>query len=191
MNKEEERNRRMFNQLQNRIAQAPNGFSSPQFQAGGMENPYKNNWPYWYSFTNVRVGPSSTENIFVTVTQEAAFTWLTLEVTVYEVFGAPGAETLIAIDRNVPDIASGEANPLKIALRDPQAQRYFHSGNMPIDAYGYGVWPTQLPRGILFMPNSQIQCVVSNTDTSRKFIPQITMNGYRIRVDLQGNPIQN
>jgi len=176
----------MITQLNARIARHPNGeyLPQPQFRAASLENPYKNIWPYWYSFEDIVAGPNSTTNSYVTITQEADFVWLTTVVNVYEIldFGGPD-QMLIAIDRNQPNIAVGEANPVRISFRDPQSQRVFSSRNIPIDAYGYGTSPSQLPRGTHFKPNSQLQCVISNADSARVFVPQITLFGYRVYAD--------
>ena len=181
--KQRERNKRMFNQLKTRMARHPDEYLAP-FRPASMDNPYKNIWPYWYSFDNVTVEGNSTQNAYVTITQEADFVWLSTVVNVYEVLDYKGPnQMLIAIDRNQPNISIGEANPVRISFRDPQSQRVFSTKNVPIDAYGYGVSPSQLPRGVHFKPNSQLQCIVSNADAARIFIPQITLFGYRVYAD--------
>jgi len=182
--KQRERNKRMFNQLNTRIARHPGAEYLPQFRAASMENPYKNIWPYWYSFDDVVVAGFTTTNAYFSVSQEADFVWLSTVINVYEVLDYKGAnQMLVAIDRNQPNIAIGEANPVRISFRDPQSQRTYSTKNIPIDAYGYGTSPSQLPRGTHFKPNSQLQCVIANADASRVFVPQITLFGYRVYAD--------
>lgn len=139
-------------------------------------------WPFWFTFNApvLTTGTSSTASF--TVSQEAAFIWMSFSKVVFLRTGAGPAYTYTAIDPNDETVA-GEANGLKVVFRDSQSSRTFQRNPMPLDAYGVPEYPTVLSTPMMFLPNSTIEAQYSNSDATNVYVPWITFFGYRVRVE--------
>jgi len=139
-------------------------------------------WPFWFTFTAPELQPNQTSQASFSVTQEAAFIWMAFSKVVFKRTGG-GPYSYTAIDSNQEDPSVGEANGLTFQFRDAQSSRVFSQQPVPIDAFGDPNFPSVLQTPVMFLPNSTVECLYSNSDSSAIYVPHITMFGYRVRLE--------
>lgn len=137
-------------------------------------------WPFWFTFTAPELAPNQTATGSYSVTQEAAFIAMAYTKVVFKKTTGPTVYT--AIDPAQEDPATGEANGLKFQFRDAQSTRVFAKTVVPLDAFGDPRFPSVFQTPIMFLPNSTVECVYSNSDAAATYVPWITMFGYRVRL---------
>lgn len=135
-------------------------------------------WPFWFTFTAPELVPNQTSTGVFSVSQEAAFIAMAFTKVVFKKVG--GVYT--AIDPSQEDM-SGEANGLKFQLRDAQSTRVFSQTVVPLDCFGDPRFPSVFQTPLMFLPNSTVECVYSNSDPTATYVPWITMFGYRVRLE--------
>lgn len=136
-------------------------------------------WPFFFTFTAPELAPNSASQGFTTITQEAAFVWMSYTKSVYKKTAGP-VYTYVDPD----DYSSvGQTDGLKFTLKDAQSTRTFHNSPLEIDSIGNPQFPSVLPTPILFLPNSTIEITYQNDNASDTFVPFITMFGYRVRIE--------
>ena len=152
-----------------------------QFRPGNLGDINRVVWPFWFTTSKVTLVPNSTAQGNITITQEAAFIWLSYTKTVYlEEVGVPGNYNFI--DPEQPDSA-GKSNNLTMSIRDSQSTRTFMNLSIDINQVGYWKYPTMLPTPQLILPNSNIEFQFSNNDQDNTYRPYITMFGLRVRIE--------
>lgn len=77
----------------------------------------------------------------------------------------------------------GYSPGLSMTLQDAQSSRVFMSNPMDLDTVGDGVYPTELPTPIMFLPNSVIKTQLFNSNAVNSYIPWITFLGVRCRIE--------
>lgn len=138
-------------------------------------------WPFWFTTTQVILQPNTSAQGNVTITQEAAFIWLSYTKAVFlEDVGNAG--NFDYIDPAQPDSA-GKSNNLTFSLRDSQSSRTFMNKAIDINQVGFYRYPTILPTPQLMLPNSNMEYTFQNNDASNVYKPFITMFGLRVRID--------
>jgi hypothetical protein len=140
-------------------------------------------WPFYFT-TDVPDTPLLQNNTFLTgfsVTQEAAFVFMSFVKTVYSVANPnlPG-ETWTYLD---PDFTNPSAPDLTFTFRDGSSSRQFFNTPMNIDNYGNPRFPTKFPRPIMLLPNQVMQIAFTNSSPANVYVPRITAFGYRMRID--------
>jgi len=87
---------------------------------------------------------------------------------------------------------AGDLGPLTIEFRDKQSSRFFNDNPIPLQMFGKQGYMTYLPVPMLIMPNAFFEItmstfldpgVVQNTPPASSGKHQITMQGYRIRIE--------
>lgn len=137
-------------------------------------------WPFWFTFSAPELAPQTSSQGFFTVTQEAAFVWMSMTKAIYKKTVGPTQYTYI--DPN-DETANGEAPGLKWTLRDAQSSRVFSNLPVEMDHFASPSYPFVLPTPILFLPNSTVEMTYQNDDASATYVPFITMFGYRVRIE--------
>jgi len=136
-------------------------------------------WPFWFTFSAPELAPNSASQGFTTITQEAAFVWMSYTKSIYKKTAGP-VYTYVDPDNYT---AAGQTDGLKFTLRDAQSTRTFHNSPIEIDQIGNPQFPSVLPTPILFLPNSTIEITYQNDNASDTYVPFITMFGYRVRIE--------
>jgi hypothetical protein len=139
-------------------------------------------WPFWFTFNAPELSPSTSSTASFTVSQEAAFIWMSFSKVVFKRTGVSPNFVYTAIDPDAED-STGDANGLNIVFRDSQSSRTFQRNPMPLDAFGSPQFPTVLTTPLMFLPNSTVEVQYSNSNTSDVFVPWITFFGYRVRIE--------
>lgn len=191
------RDMRMNNQLQRRMGRGPgNRGMGSQEDAVNLNNNMRRSipkhlmpgnvgdinrviWPFWFTFSSPEVTPNQTSQASLSISQEAAFIWMAFSKVVYKKTGAQ----YVAIDPAQEATADGEANGLNFQFRDAQSSRVFSQTVLPLDAFGDPNFPSVLQTPIMFLPNSTVECVYSNSDATATYVPFITLFGYRVRLE--------
>jgi hypothetical protein len=139
-------------------------------------------WPFWFTFTAPELVPNQTATAAFAVSQEASFIAMAFTKVVFKRTGV-GPYTYTAIDQSQEDNAVGDANGLKFQFRDAQSSRVFSQTVVPLDAFGDPRFPSTFQTPLMFLPNSTVECVYSNSDATATYVPWITMFGYRVRLE--------
>lgn len=138
-------------------------------------------WPFYFT-TDVPDSPIAANETFTTglsVTQEAAFIFMSFTKTVYQVEGDQPNDSWTYLDPSDQPSAPG----LVFTLRDGSSSRQLFNTPINIDAYGNPRFPTKWPRPIMLLPNQVMQIAFTNTHPLNLYVPFITAFGYRIRID--------
>ena len=137
-------------------------------------------WPFYFSTQFMTLAPNTTINSGFTITQEAAFIWMSYTKSAY-IYNA-GATSYTYVD---PDQAgaTGMAPGLSFTIHDSQSGRDFDNFPINLDGVGNPRFPTIFPKPTMFLPNSNIQISFNNSDPSVTYCPFITAFGYRVRID--------
>lgn len=184
------RNLKMKNQLEKRIMATPTQSSQhPLYKAVQQIQESKRPmnvgdlnrtlWPFYFTFKTGDLDPNRTLQTSFTVTQEAAFIWLSYTKAVF--LKAGGIYSYL--DPQETSKAAGEANGLEMVFRDAQSTRTFMAKPMAVDHVGWSRNPTVLSTPTLFLPNSTVEGIFSNSDPVRTYVPWVTFFGYRIRLE--------
>lgn len=136
-------------------------------------------WPFFFTFSAPELAPNSSSQGFTTITQEAAFVWMSYTKAVYKRTAGPVYTYVDPDDYS----AAGQVDGLKFTLRDAQSTRVFHNSPLEIDSIGNPQFPSVLPTPILFLPNSTIEITYQNDNAADTYVPFITMFGYRVRIE--------
>jgi len=136
-------------------------------------------WPFYFTTAFITLAPNTTINTGFTVTQEAAFIWMSYTKSVYEL---TGGTDYTYVDPDQPG-AAGIAPGLSFTIHDSQSGRDFDNFPINLDGVGNPRWPTMFPKPTMFLPNSNIQISFNNSDVAKTYVPFITAFGYRIRID--------
>ncbi|MEO5348878.1 MAG: hypothetical protein H7836_04455 [Magnetococcus sp. YQC-3] len=137
-------------------------------------------WPFWFTFTAPELAPNTSSQGFFTVTQEAAFVFMSMTKSVFKKTVGPTQYTYI--DPN-DETGAGQADGLKWTMRDAQSSRVFSNLPVEMDHFGHPDYPFVLSTPILFLPNSTIEMTYQNDNASDTYVPFITLFGYRVRVE--------
>jgi hypothetical protein len=152
----------------------------PMLTPGNIGDINSTIWPFYFT-TDVpdsSLGPNQTFQTGFSVTQEAAFIFMSFTKTVYLSEGDPEAWTYLD-----PDAGQPSAPDLQFTLRDGSSSRQFFNTPMNIDAYGNPRFPSKFPRPIMLLPNQVMQIQFINNHATNNYVPFITTFGYRLRVD--------
>lgn len=137
-------------------------------------------WPFYFTtdIPNSSVGPNETFQTGFSVTQEAAFVFMSFTKTIYLAEGDPESWTYLD-----PDTQEPSAPGLSFTLRDGSSSRQLFNSPMAMDNYGNPRFPTKFPRPVMLLPNQVMQIQFINAHATNKYVPFITAFGYRIRID--------
>lgn len=139
-------------------------------------------WPFYFP-TDRPDAPLAENETFQTgfsVTQEAAFIFMSYVKTVYLVEGEAPNDTWTYLD---PDQAAISAPGLTFTLRDGSSSRQLFNTPMDMDTYGNPRFPTKFPRPVMLLPNQVMQIQFTNSHPTNMYVPFITAFGYRMRID--------
>lgn len=195
INQEFFRNQKMKKQLQERqVQQSAKNASAQGFQKklinsklgglmpGNIGDINKVVWPFWFTFSAPELAAGGTSsNASFTVSQEAAFIWMSFSAAVFLRSGAGPNYVYTHIDTS-DESAAGNINNLNIVFRDAQSSRVFQRNPMPIEAFGSPQYPTVLRSPVMFLPNATVEVQYTNNDTTNVYVPFITFFGYRVRI---------
>jgi hypothetical protein len=154
---------------------------SPLLQPGNIGDINSVIWPFYFS-TDIPATPLAVNETLQTgfsVTQEAAFIWMSYTKAVYLVEGEAPLDSWTYLDPAIQPSAPG----LVFTLRDGSSSRQFFNSPINIDTYGNPRFPTKLPRPIMLLPNQVMQVAFTNNHPTNVYVPVITAFGYRIRID--------
>ncbi len=150
--------------------------------AGNVGDLNKVVWPFWFTFSAPELAAGGTSsNASFTVSQEAAFIWMSFSVAVFLRSGAGPNYVYTQIDTN-DESAAGYINNLNIVFKDAQSSRVFQRNPMPIEAFGNPQFPTVLRAPLMFLPNSTVEIQYINNDATNVYVPFVTFFGYRVRI---------
>lgn len=171
------------------VANAPNDLlSNLKSAVGGMLTPGNIGdvnsviWPFYFP-TDIPDSPLAVNDTFQTgfsVTQEAAFIFMSFVKSVYLVEGEEPNQTWTYLD---PDTQNPSAPGLFFTLRDGSSSRQLFNTPMALDNYGNPRFPTKFPRPVMLLPNQVMQIAFINNHPTNVYVPIITAFGYRLRVD--------
>lgn len=139
-------------------------------------------WPFYFT-TDRPDSPIDPGQTFLTgysVTQEAAFIFMSFTKTVYLVEGEDPNESWTYLP---PAPFQASAPGLVFTLRDGSSSRQLYNTPTNLDHYGSPRFPTKFPRPVMLLPNQVMQIAFTNTHASNRYVPFITAFGYRIRID--------
>lgn len=188
-----QRNQQMQKKIQQQQANLKSGGSPERTQAnlrnsklgglmpGNVGDINKVVWPFFYTFTAPELAPGVSSTGSFTVSQEAAFIWMNFTCAVFLRSGAGPNYTYTAIDTS-DESANGNIDGLNIVFRDAQSSRVFQRDPMPIEAFGNPQYPTVLRSPVMFLPNSTVECLYTNNNSTNVYVPFITFFGYRVRI---------
>lgn len=150
---------------------------------GNVGDINKVQWGFWFSTPFIRVDPGVNFRTQFTVTQEAAFTFMSMTKAVYDFDDATNEITYIDPD----EPALGESQGLSYLIRDAQSSREFFNIPQSMDMVGNPRWPTVLPTPYMFLPNSIVEFNIINNHPTNIYIAQISLFGYRLRIENSQN----
>ena len=137
-------------------------------------------WPFFFPFNAPELTPNTSTIASVTVTQEAAFIWMSWSKAVFQKTTGPTQYTYIDPQNFNSDL--GGVNGLTTALRDASSTRVFNGSPTEIDTMGDANQPSVLPTPIMFLPNATIELNFTNNHPTNTYVPFVTMFGYRVRI---------
>lgn len=155
---------------------------SPMLTPGNIGDINAVIWPFYFT-TDIPEQSLAQNETFQTgfsVTQEAAFIFMSFQKTVYLAQGDEPDESWTYLD---PDAGQPSAPGLTFTLRDGSSSRQLFNTPMAMDSYGNPRFPTKFPRPVMLLPNQVMQIQFTNTHDSNKYVPFITAFGYRLRID--------
>lgn len=136
-------------------------------------------WPFYFTTQQVTLAPNTTAKTGFTVTQEAAFIFMSYTKAVYTF---DGVNVFTYIDPEQPG-AAGSAFDLTFNFRDSQSGRDFQNFPILTDTVGVPRFPTKLPKPMLIQPNANIEISFTNNNATLTYVPFITVFGYRCRIE--------
>lgn len=139
-------------------------------------------WPFYFTtdIPDSPIGPNETFETGFSVTQEAAFVFMSFSKAVYLVEGDAPNESWTYLN---PDTDLPSAPGLSFTLRDGSSSRQLFNTPMLMDHYGNPRFPTKFPRPVMLLPNQVMQIQFANANPTNLYVPFITAFGYRIRID--------
>ena len=139
-------------------------------------------WPYFFptDIPNTPIGVNESFPTGFSITQEAAFIFMSFNKVVYLVEGEGDEESWTYLD---PDAGQPSAPGLTFTLRDGSSTRQFFNTPMNTDAYGNPRFVTKFPRPVMLLPNQVMQITFANSHPTNRYVPIITAFGYRIRIE--------
>jgi hypothetical protein len=155
---------------------------SPLLNPGNIGDINNVIWPFYFT-TDVPDGaiqPGETFNTGFSVTQEAAFIFMSYTKSVYILEGEDPDQTVTYLNQ-VPGVPS--APGLLFSLRDGSSSRQFYNTPINLDNFGNPRFPTKFPRPVMLLPNQSMQIQFTNAHSVNQYVPFITAFGYRIRID--------
>ncbi len=153
----------------------------PMLQPGNIGDINSVIWPFYFT-TDTPDSPLAANETFQTgfsVTQEAAFIFMSFVKTVYLVEGEEEEQSWTYLDPDDQPSAPG----LVFTLRDGSSSRQLFNTPMNMDNYGNPRFVTKLPRPMMLLPNQVMQIAFTNNHPTNLYVPKITAFGYRIRID--------
>lgn len=143
-------------------------------------------WPFYFptDLLDSPLGPNETFQTGFSVTQEAAFIFMSFTKAVYLVEGEDPDASWTYLD---PDQQNPSAPGLTFTLRDGSSSRQLFNQPIPIDPYGNPRFPTKFPRPTMLLPNQVMQIQFTNSHPTNVYYPIITAFGYRVRIDQAQN----
>lgn len=151
----------------------------PYMAPGDIGGVYRSIWPFWFTFPAPRLEPNQNSTVSFTVTQEAAFIFMSMTKAAFIETAGPFNLTWVNPD---DETAAGLTPGLKWTLRDAQSTRLFTQNPVDLDHVGNPRWPTVMPSPVFFLPNSVVEFSHFNTHPANIYIPFVTFFGYRIRI---------
>lgn len=138
-------------------------------------------WPFWLTTTDSIINPNSTKQGNITVTQEAAFIWISYQkvVMLEDPFDSQEYQY---VDPDQPG-ASGKSNGITFSMRDSQSSRTFMNTPLEMDLIGHWKYPSVLATPQLMLPNSNMEFNYNNNTTDTRYRPFITLYGLRVRIE--------
>jgi hypothetical protein len=137
-------------------------------------------WPFYFTTDFGAVPPNSSFRTGFTITQEAAFIWMSFTKAIYIQDDVSG--DMSYIDPDQPG-DTGCAYNLSMTIRDSSSERDFENSPFDTDMVGNPRWPTKYPRPSLFAPNGNVEITFTNSDPALTYVPFVTAFGYRIRIE--------
>lgn len=165
--------------LQQNLANSKANFMVP----GNVGDINKVQWGFWFNTPFVRVDPGVNIRTQFTVTQEAAFIYMSMTKAIYDLDTV--TNELTYIDPDEP--ALGESQGLSYVMRDAQSSREFFNIPQSLDMVGNPRWPTSMPTPYMFLPNSIVEFNIINNHPSNVYVAQIALFGYRLRIENSQN----
>ena len=166
-------------QLQSNLGKSKANFLVP----GNVGDINKVQWGFWFSTPFVRIDPGVNIRTQFTVTQEAAFTYMSMTKAVYDLDTVTNEITYIDPD----EPALGDSQGLSWILRDAQSSREFMNIPQSLDMVGNPRWPSVLPTPYMFLPNSIVEFNLINNHPTNVYIAQVSLFGYRLRIENSQN----
>lgn len=158
------------------------GNLSPLLNPGNVGDINNVIWPFYFTtdVPNAMIAPGQSFQTGFSVTQEAAFVFMSFTKSVYIVEGEDPDETVTYLNQ-VAGVPS--APGLVFTLRDGSSSRQLYNTPVNMDHFGNPRFPTKFPRPMMLLPNQAMQIQFTNTHGSNIYLPFITAFGYRIRID--------
>jgi hypothetical protein len=155
--------------------------SVPEYmKPGNLGSVYRQIWPFWFTFDAPELHPNQNSTSSITVTQEAAFVFMSFTKSVFIKEEDPF--NLVWVDPD-DETAAGTTPGLKWTLRDAQSTRLFTQNPVDLDHVGHPRFPTVMPSPVLFLPNSTVEWSWFNNHPQNIYVPWVTFFGYRIRIE--------
>lgn len=154
---------------------------SPLLTPGNIGDVNSVIWPFYFT-TDRPDNPLAQNETFQTgfsVTQEAAFIFMSFTKSVYLVEGEAPNESYTYLNPAIQPSAPG----LVFTLRDGSSSRQLFNRPIQMDNYGNPRFVAKLPRPVMLLPNQVMQIAFTNQHPTNVYLPFITAFGYRIRID--------
>jgi hypothetical protein len=131
----------------------------PMFAPGNLGDLNKILWPYYFSteIPTFSIAPNTTFQTGFSVTQEAAFIWMSYTKAVYLETPDGGGVQWTYLNPNQGSGVGNFAPGLTFSLRDGSSSRQFMNTPMNMGAYGNPRFPTKFPISMMLMPNQVMQ----------------------------------
>lgn len=154
---------------------------APLLQPGNIGDINSIIWPFYFTTDtpDQGLGANETFQTGFSVTQEAAFIFMSFVKTVYLVQGEGEEESWTYLAPEDQPSAPG----LTFTLRDGSSTRQLFNIPIPLDGFGDPRFPTKFPRPTMLLPNQVMQIAFNNSHPTNVYVPKITAFGYRIRID--------
>lgn len=159
----------------------------PDLALGGMEDFNRVFKPFLYSTQlNTVVAPDSTKSSFISISQESPFVVTHLVRGVYRVvlneLDPTKFDEITYIDpkdRTIDGIAPG----LKFLMQDSQSTRFFFENPISVDHIGDIKDPYKFNSPQMIAANNNMEFKFFNQNTEDTYLINMTMLGYRVRVE--------
>lgn len=137
-------------------------------------------WPFFFQSPMIEIGPNTNEIANITITQEAAFSLVSMQKVV---FWDDGGTIKYLDPRNYDNNGlDGNAEGLKFSIVNSQSSRSWFEAPISIDYIGDGRDPYMLPSPVLSLPNSNTEIQFFNSSSITYYVGFLFM-GYRLRIE--------